>query len=323
MANSLNRWHPFEHQLYRKLQQLKISDRKLLLMVSGGADSVALFASLLSLQSALNLELIVLHCHHGDSANPKQQQFRDQALVWVQILAQENAVAFELTRYTGAHQSESALRQFRKHSAEQVREKRSAHHSVWAHHQDDFLETQVLRLIRGTGPEALFEPMRECRENELRPFLNVSRQEIKAYLSDKKIEWLEDPSNQNQDYLRNWLRQNWLPALEEKCPGAKVSFSRSLGLLQESHVETLPTEIWVEEGLSRHVFLALNDSQKTQALARYLRQCGKLEFSQNQLKEVVRRLDISQMNHTFKAAHVTWAITRDLIKVMGPVVHAK
>jgi tRNA(Ile)-lysidine synthase len=327
MANSSNQWHPFEHQLYRKLRQLGMANQRFLLMVSGGADSVALFTSFLGLKAALNLDLAVLHCHHGESESLEQQHFRDQAQVWVQTLARENAVPFEWARNFEFVQSEAELRRFRKKSAGKIREQVMAHYSVWAHHQDDFLETQLLRLIRGTGPEALFEPMSVCRENELRPFLDVSRQEIIAYLKDKKIEWLEDPSNQNQDYLRNWLRQSWLPALEEKCPGAKASFSRSLDLLQESHVETLPSEIWVDEGLSRTVFLTLNDSQKTQALARYLRRCGKLGFSQNQLKEVVKRLDISQMNHTFKAAHVTWAITRDFIKVSnqseGPVVHAK
>jgi len=322
MANTQNRWHPFEHQLYRSLQMQDVSNQKLLLMVSGGADSVALFVSFLALRSALNLELSVLHCHHGRSENTEQNQFRDRAQAFVGKLCEENSIPIHTVKNEVADESEAALRDFRKSSAEKLREKQGAGFSVWAHHRDDFLETQILRLIRGTGPESLFAPMQVQREHELRPMLEISRAEILDYLRDKKIEWVEDPSNQNQDYLRNWLRQNWLPALEEKCPGALASFSRSLDLLLESHLDSIPLEIWTEQGLSRAVYLTLNEVQKKQVLAQYLRRCGKLEFSQNQIKEVMKHLDIEQTVHTFKAAHVTWSITRDVIKVAGPVVNA-
>jgi tRNA(Ile)-lysidine synthase len=318
MTNLHNRWHPFEHQLYRDLRAQNIADRKLLLMVSGGADSMALIAALTALEIASGHELVVLHCHHGDSSDFEQKQFRDQAQGFVQSFCATQNLPFYCEKYEGYEQSEAAFRQFRKMSAEKVRQKIGGDFSVWSHHRDDFLETQILRLIRGVGPEALWAPMKFQNQFELRPFLSRSRGEIQAYLRDKQIEWVEDPSNQNQDYLRNWLRQNWLPALEEKCPGALDAFSRSLDLLQESHLshlETVPSEVWAEDGLNRSVFLTLNEAQKKQVLAQYLRRCGKLEFSQNQLKEVMRHLDISQLNHTFKAAQVDWSLTRERIKI--------
>jgi len=289
-------------------------------MVSGGADSMALLGSLLALRSALELELAVLHCHHGDSRRSEQNEFRNRSEEKLQAFCQTQSVNFYAVKHKGLGESEAELREFRKKAAASFQETLGLEFSVWAHHRDDLIETQILRLIRGAGPQALFEPMQFERNSELRPFLDISREDIRAYLTDKQIEWLEDPSNQNQDYLRNWLRQNWLPALEEKCPGALNALSRSLGLLQESHFEAIPSEIWLEEGLSRSVFLTLNETQKKQVLAQYLRRCGKLEFSQNQIKEVMRHLDISQLNHTFKAAQVDWSLTRERIKIASPVV---
>ncbi len=317
MANAQNRWNPFEHALYRSFQENSLSGKKLVLMVSGGADSMAMLASVLAIRSGLNLELLVLHCHHGETQDLKQNEFRNQAESFVQDFCRERDLRFETVRRVGVDQaSEMELRKFRKQAAGEIMQKYAMDFSLWAHHRDDFLETQMLKLIRGTGPQSLFEPMRFQRGQEIRPFLQASKVEILAYLRDKNIRWIDDPSNENQDYLRNWLRKNWLPQLEEKCPGALASFSRSLGLLQESNELTIPPEIWTENGVDRAVYLTLNEAQKKQALALYLRRCGKLEFSQNQIFEVMRHLDKSLFDHTFKAAQVTWSITRHLIQVV-------
>ncbi len=317
MASPTNQWLPFEHQLYRLLQTgVGGKPHSVMLMVSGGADSMAMLAAFEALKSALRMQISVLHCHHGEADSSRQTQYRDRAARFVQSFCESKQIPFyQMKHKASILKSESELREFRKTSAESLREEIKAQFSVWAHHRDDFLETQILRLIRGVGPGSLYEPMQMLRGSEMRPFLSVSREEIRAYLRDKKIEWLEDPSNQDQDYLRNWLRGNWLPQLEEKCPGALNAFSRSLDLLRESHVDTIPSEIWVQNALSRQVFLGLNEAQKKQVLAQYLRKCGKLDFSQNHIKEIIRQLDNSQLNHTFKSAHVTWSLTRDLIKL--------
>jgi tRNA(Ile)-lysidine synthetase-like protein len=317
MANGQNLWKPFEHRLYRDLRNGNLERRRFLMMVSGGADSMALLASLLAIRSALNSEIQVLHCHHGLTPDPVQMAYRDQAVEKVRQFCLDGKIPFHSrTRDSkSGNESEESLRRFRKQSASEVLQAIGFEFSVWAHHRDDFLETQVLRLIRGTGPKSLVEPMELQRGLEIRPFLQVSKVEILTYLKDKKIEWLEDPSNQNQDYLRNWLRQNWLPQLEEKCPGALDAFSRSLGLLLESNECTIPPEIWTDSGVDRSVYITLNEAQKKQVLAQYLRRCGKLEFSQNQILEVMRHLDKSLFDHRFKAAQVTWSITRHTIQL--------
>jgi tRNA(Ile)-lysidine synthase len=331
MTHIEKQWHSLEHQVYRQFQSQNLSKLSLILMVSGGADSMALLSVFHELQSALSLNLMVLHCHHGRSSDLQQQNFRDEAVKFVNQICEAREIKFVSRKSETELFSESQFREFRKKCSQDLRQQMGFDDSLWAHQQDDFVETQFLRLIRGVSPQNLFEPMQFRREaeKEIRPFLHVSRQEIIAYLKHKKIQWLDDPSNQSQDPLRNWLRLNWLPQLEVKCPGALKSLSRSLDLLQETHSQVqIPDDIWCENSqglsLSRSAFLALNELQKKQVLAQYLRRLGQREFSQNQLNEVLRQLDISQLNHTFKAAARKWSVNRDLIRadhlsIVGPV----
>lgn len=305
-------WNALEHQVYREIKS--IQGQSLLLMLSGGADSVALLQFLMKFKEPLSLDVQILHCHHGpDAANTEQQRFRDEALAFCQTLAHQFHLPFHLIQSQKEMSSEDEFRNFRKAAALKIQTENQIRWVVWAHHQDDLLETQILRLIRGASPQSVFEPMSLQKSSDLRPLLQISRAQILDYLKEQNLNWLEDPSNQDEKYLRNWLRNSWLPQLEEKCPGALKSFSRSLDLLRQSQIETFPEEIWVENGLSRPVFLTLSEVQKKQLIAIYLRKLGQKEFTHNQIKEVLKQLDIPQLKHTFVSAHLEWHLSKELI----------
>ncbi len=312
-------WTPLEHHVYRELNSLSLAGKKLLLMVSGGADSLALLQVMRELRSALQVEISVLHCHHGDAPG-EQGSFRNQAAQFVAKWCEQAKVPFFQQKASQSLKSEEEMRDFRKACAQSFVEKENVDFVLWGHHSDDLLETQFLRLIRGAGPQAIAEPMRLQKQKDLRPLLTLTRQEIQQYLKDRNQQWVDDPSNQNENHLRNWLRHNWLPQLETKCPGALRAFSRSLDLIQESVQETLPSEIWLEEGISRPLFLTLCEAQKKQVLALYLHRCGQKEFTHNQLKEILKHLDISQTNHTFKAVHLNWCLSKELISAKSAFV---
>ena len=320
MANQQNRWWPFEHEIHRQLKENGIQNKNCLLMVSGGADSMTLLEVFHRLGSSLNLSVSVLHCHHGMCEDENQNRFRDRARLFVEAEALKRNFSFHSVQSQSHLHSEEELRQFRKTQSKLFQQAQKFDFLVWGHHQDDFLETQMLRLIRGVGPTSLFEPMVFLRDSDLRPLLRTSRDEIIRYLKHQNIEWLEDPSNENEIYLRNWLRQNWLPQLEEKCPGALKSLSRSLSLLQEAFEPVFPSEIWVEKGISRTIYLTLSESQKKQVLALYLKRLGQNEFTHNQIQEVMRRLDNPQIHHTFEIARLVWTTTKDMISASSPFV---
>ncbi len=306
-------WTPFEHSFYRHLQahelENPLSGKKLLVALSGGLDSMVLFSLLKKFSSTMKFQLSVAHIHHGPSEQEQQKNFRDQAQAMTEKVAGE--IPFYWAQSPNVLKSESEMRDFRKSQLEKIREKQNLDLIVYAHHEDDFMETQLLRLIRGTGPEAL-EPMFFLRGVELRPLLKTSRKDLENYAKEQKISYIEDPSNLDPQYLRNWLRNQWLPALEDKCPGATRSLSRSLSLLNEKSA-ALPQDLVQQNRLSRAVYASLSPIERRQALAHYLRLRGQVQFTKNHVEEIYKHLDISQNEHSFKVAQMLWKTSRDWI----------
>jgi tRNA(Ile)-lysidine synthase len=108
-----------------------------------------------------------------------------------------------------------------------------------AHHQDDQAETLLLRLLRGAGPDGLagMPARRRLGEGELlRPLLTVPRRELRAYARERGLAWLEDPSNSDVRFDRNYLRQEILPRLEARWPGYRATLSRAAQHLREASV---------------------------------------------------------------------------------------
>jgi tRNA(Ile)-lysidine synthase len=318
MANLLNRWTALEHQVFKLFQDENWQGKSLLIAVSGGADSIALLQVMKRISSALKLEISIAHIHHGPGST-EQVKYRDQAQDFVQETARQMDLRFFTSRSEKLLSSEAEMRDFRKSEIERFRKENAIEFSVLAHHQDDYLETQVMRLIRGTGEKGL-TPMSILKENQLRPFLKSSKSDILNYLAHQNFQYQEDPSNQNADYFRNWIRNFWLPQLESKCPGALNSLTRSLALLAEPNSLELPEEIWLSNGLSRPVFLTLSHTQKKQVLAAYLRRIGQVQFTQNQLLEVMKRLDNRQLVHSFECMKLVWSLSKDVISATPPFV---
>jgi len=89
-----------------------------------------------------------------------------------------------------------------------------------AHTKDDMLETILMRLLRGAGPSGL-AAMPVKRGKFLRPLLSMSRADVTAYLKEKNVSWREDSSNTDEKFLRNKIRRNLVPLLDELFPGWK------------------------------------------------------------------------------------------------------
>lgn len=121
-------------------------------------------------------------------------------------------------------------------------------------HQDDQAETLVLRLMRGSGVAGL-QGMPLSRElaagRLLRPLLGISRQQLQTYAKQHELNWIEDPSNQADDYDRNFLRNRVMPLLKERWPAVAPVLQRTAGHMQEA--QQLLDE------------LALQDLQQTRA----------------------------------------------------------
>jgi tRNA(Ile)-lysidine synthase len=293
-------WTPFEHAILRKSQGLQ--GQKLLLATSGGVDSMVLLRVIFRLKLR---DVSVAYIHHGPCPDAAQEEYRDQALVFVKSISHQYQFPFFSVKAEGHLSGEAALRDFRKTALKKIQQDSGSSFIAYAHHRDDLLETQMLKLIRGS---ALENPvMSELFQNEWRPFLETPKAEILSYASSAKVDCLQDPSNQSSDYLRNWLRNSWLPMLEAKCPGALNSMSRSLQVLQEVD-KSLPETLWLEDGhLSRPEFSLLDLTAQKRALAVYGRRLGLRDFTQNHITEVLKHLDKTGARHKFVCAKMEWS----------------
>ncbi|WP_413287470.1 tRNA lysidine(34) synthetase TilS [Bdellovibrio sp. HCB337] len=306
----LNDWTDLEHQLWKELKENELQDKKILVGFSGGVDSLALLWSLHRVKKA---GVEACYVHHGVGDN---QPYRDAAESFCKKFCEEKSIPFHSRKNTGpVLKSEADLRDFRHRSLEEVRLQTSSNLLALAHHREDLLETRLLRLIRGTGSQGIVA-MRILQAPLFRPFLKTSKKDLQEYLEKFSLQAFEDPSNQDLNPFRNWLRQEWLVALEKRQEGSVNSLGRSLEILADSLEEKgLPEGIFQDNFMSRPHYLALSKTQQKQALAQYMLRQGAQDFSQSHLEEIQKRLDISQKEFIFKVGGIDWEINAQQIRV--------
>ncbi|WP_062066367.1 tRNA lysidine(34) synthetase TilS [Cellvibrio sp. OA-2007] len=210
---------------------------------SGGLDSTVLLHALTQL--ALPVQLRALHINHqiSPNANAWQAQCAD--------FCAQHAVPFhaEKVRVENSGKGiEDAAREIRY----AVFEKNLAPNDVLftAHHANDQAETLLLRLLRGTGPRGLaaMTSVRALGAGLLvRPLLHFSRADLEAYARVHQLQWVDDESNLDDDYDRNFLRNQVMPLLQDRWPEFKRKWQQTAELCaqQEAIVEELAREdLW-------------------------------------------------------------------------------
>lgn len=206
--------------LYIEEKQLFSTGKKVLVALSGGADSVALLRVLLR----LGYTCVAAHCNfHLRGA----ESDRDEA--FVRELCEEQKVPLYVTHFdTEAYASQNALsiemaaRELRYRWFEQIRQEAQADVIAVAHHRDDSVETFLLNLTRGTGIAGL-KGIAPVNGRVVRPLLAVGRKDILDYLEGLNQPYVTDSTNLEGVYTRNKLRLNILPALREINPSVDDS----------------------------------------------------------------------------------------------------
>lgn len=215
---------------YIEKEQLFLPDCKILVALSGGADSVALLRILHT--SGYHCE--AAHCNfhlRGEESN------RDE--LFVRQLCQElgiqlHTVAFDTTQYaTAKHISiEMAARELRYNWFEEIKKKCRADVIAVAHHQDDSIETMLLNLIRGTGITGLLG-IRPRNGAIVRPLLCVNRKEIICYLQDINQNYVTDSTNLENEYIRNKIRLDLIPLMQQINPSVKNNLTATGNYLND------------------------------------------------------------------------------------------
>ncbi|MES3036458.1 MAG: tRNA lysidine(34) synthetase TilS [Bdellovibrionota bacterium] len=292
-------------------------------MVSGGADSMALLE--LFRRTHDNNKLEVFHFHHGPSKNVEQKKFRNEAQALVKKYCQNHKIHYFAVQNEEVLTSESQFRKARLSALKNhlIRNTQFKEPLIaWGHHEQDLLETRLIRLIRGVGPKGI-KSMAIFYNRHFRPLLNISGKDIRDFVISEKISFIDDPSNVNQRYFRNWLRYGILPSLEKKRPGSLATLARSLETISENLEDkgapiNSMHQAFAEFGKTQTIpwtaYLLLSEHEQVQLLSHVFNSFGENEWSRNSIKETLKQLARGKNGHIFKVSGVLIKMDEAIIR---------
>lgn len=274
----------------QQLQTLLPQQSAFLIALSGGLDSVVLFHLLLQLRRTRLLSLRAIHIHHGLSPNA------DKWAAFCQTLCNAHQVELQIERVTVLRDNlEANARAARYHAIRQHRAENEV--VLTAHHLDDQVETFFLALKRGSGVQGLgaMAAMGEAHGFPLcRPLLSFDKAELRSYALQHQLEWVEDESNVNSDFERNFLRNQALPLLQGRWAQFNEMVARSSRhcaeqqqLLEELLAEDLAKFAdFQQKSLQISEFQHFSRLKQQQLLRLWLGQCGVMMPSIAQLAQL-------------------------------------
>lgn len=253
--------------------------KKILVAVSGGADSMSLLHFLYNHQKDLDIQLGIAHVNH------KQRQESEHEEAYLRHWAEEHKVPFHYSAFSGKF-SENAARTFRYEFFKRVMKDYDYSALVTAHHADDQAETIFMRLLRGSRLRHLtgISAIRPFGTGQIiRPFLHLTKAQLPVTFH------FEDRSNTSLAYLRNRIRLSYLPTLSQENPKIKEHLcllAEEIGLMEQALGE-LTKDISITD-LS--VFQQQSDAVQLFLLQNYLDSFPDLQLSKGQFNQLISYL---------------------------------
>jgi tRNA(Ile)-lysidine synthase len=247
--------------------------------LSGGLDSSVLLRACVEIRAKLPGELSAVHVDHNLQANSAAWSEHCQRLCSALDVSLE-ALSVMVDPAPGAS-LEAAARDARYEAFRDLMRPGDA--LLLAQHADDQAETFLLQALRGAGVRGL-SAMPVCAEFEgghlLRPLLAYTRVELEAWATAQGLSWIEDPSNADRDFDRNYLRHEVMPLLKHRWPAVATTLSRAAGHSAEAErvLQALAAEDWQRyssgETLPARALEELPEPRARQLLRHWLRWRG-------------------------------------------------
>jgi tRNA(Ile)-lysidine synthase len=261
---------------------------------SGGADSTAL---LLACAEKWPGQVSAIHIHHGLQA--AADDFEQHCRAFCAQLGMPLAVERVDARHAAGQSPEEAARSARYAALQRAADsaRPAIRHIALAQHADDQVETLLLALSRGAGLPGL-SAMPALWERDgiqyYRPLLDVSGVELRRYLQERGVAWVEDPTNADEQYTRNRIRARLLPALEAAFPQFRDTFGRSAAHAAQAQrlLDELAAEDLVRTGVPPRIadLQQLSRERQANALRHWLRSVHDTAPSAAQLQELLDQL---------------------------------
>jgi tRNA(Ile)-lysidine synthase len=207
--------------------------KRFLIALSGGLDSTVLAHMLATTRQRHGKSLTVIHVDHR--IQPDSQSWAGHCERFAQELELEFVCEVVRVAADGGDGPEAAARAARYAALET--HVAAGDWLLSAHHEDDQAETLLLNLLRGSGPAGLagMQAMRRFADGWLtRPLLGVSRDELVAYANREELNWIDDTSNEDSGFDRNFLRNEVLTILKTRWPHAGARLARSAALARDA-----------------------------------------------------------------------------------------
>jgi tRNA(Ile)-lysidine synthetase-like protein len=270
---------------------VEIPPGKYIIAVSGGVDSMVLLNILYKKISTeaqsqnIVLSVVVAHFNHGI----RQDSKADETLV--QKTAKKYNLPFEVGYgRLGKNASEQKARNRRYKFLETIKTKYSADAIITAHHQDDFIETAFLNILRGSGHRGL--AAMKVNQQVKRPLLHVNKESILRYANKHRIKWIEDSTNQDESYLRNYIRINLLSDMSEEQKQYLIkNIEKVADIVAEKDilVAKISQNIMNNNTISRSKYIMLPAEIRYEVIMYWLRSNGYRNYE----KQNIEKIDIA------------------------------
>lgn len=283
MLQQLQNWLEKEVPQYKKCTYL--------LAISGGVDSM----TLMHLFEKLKLKYQVAHVNYQlrSTSDEDEEQVRQVCQQWGKPFHFQRVDTLSVKRNLKLSTQEVA-RQFRYTWFSELAEKLHLDYVVTAHHQNDHIETFFINLLRNTGLTGLIG-ISSLRGKVIRPLLEFTKEDLLDYAKYHKLRYSEDLTNYTNQYLRNRVRNQILPALNRVNPHALRLVTESIKTLREDHLlyEEMLT-LWLEK-------ITIN----TEPLVLDLQSLSEIKNSETLLFKIMQPygMKISQCRSVFTAFH--------------------
>ncbi len=205
--------------------------------LSGGADSSVLLYTLLQLKNELGISLSACHFNHGIRGEEahRDHAFCKQLCLKYCIPFFDHVVHLPSLQPSSGLSMEELARNKRYEWFECLQQEHNIHRFATAHHMNDNAETVLFHVIRGTTVAGL-SGIPAVRGPYIRPFLEITKEEILCFAKENVISFVEDSTNLSTEYTRNYLRHTVFPVLEQVNPTVRESMSRLSRYAAEDHM---------------------------------------------------------------------------------------
>lgn len=287
MNSQYYKQYPLEKVVSAAIKSVQTT--KFIVALSGGADSVALLASLTSVR---HTELIAAHCnfHLRGEESMRDQRFVEKICsdMGVKLLIRDFDVP-EYQRQNPSISLEMACRDLRYEWFRQLLSQYNYERIATGHNADDNIETMLLNLLRGSGTTGL-RAMLPDTGTIIRPLLTTHRNEIESYLKTKGLDYIVDSSNLASDFRRNFLRNDILPILRQRWPGLNKALDRSIKLIKAENevVEKAVSDALPPEGLPLLISTALSFPAPELLIRRYIQPLQPLTTTAEEIVAAMR-----------------------------------